>query len=118
MEFDAHEHALNDVWLLNLSTLQWNEHAYKLPKPLYFHVMSWNEDTGCVYIFGGVYRTVRQNTLYVSQMFWKNLAERCFEKVVGMLVQANGKNLGSLKKEDLCEIGLPQKFVKRLQPHV
>ena len=112
---------INDVWVLNIQTLQWHQHVFDLPRTLFFHTITLHTDTGRLYVFGGVHNNVRQNTLYVSQFYWLSLAERCWEQVSAMLVSGLRKNdCGEPKFSDkqLCDLGIPLKFVNRLSSDI
>ncbi|KAK0178737.1 hypothetical protein PV327_007600 [Microctonus hyperodae] len=105
----------NDVWRLNLRRLQWTclkPLGTTLPRPLFFHSAALTP-AGQMYVFGGIQdfqtgpRT--QDVLSVWLLIPK-LSEICWEALG--YYKNNWKNTS---RNDLINLGIPRKFVERIQ---
>lgn len=103
----------NDIWKLNLSTMQWKKmHKSNLPYPLFFHDAAVTND-GCMHIFGGIKysngTSVRTNTLFKMWTTIPRLSVIAWEALLHYI-----PTLPSRTKEELLEAGIPRQFVERV----
>lgn len=105
------EGMLNDLWRLELSTLQWTLIKNDvLPRGLYFHSTALSYH-GKMFIFGGVEdsRDLRRtNDIYCAWMCIPKLSEICWEAVLYYIGYKN------VKKTILKQLKVPQRFINRL----
>ncbi|XP_049295093.1 kelch domain-containing protein 10 homolog [Anopheles funestus] len=104
----------NDIWKLNLSTMQWKKmQKSNLPYPLFFHDAAITSD-GCMHIFGGIKysnnTSVRTNTLYRMWTTIPRLSVIAWEALLHYI-----PSLPSRRPEELLEAGIPRQFVERVQ---
>ena len=102
---------LDDVWLLDLSSLQWSKMDIILPKPMYFHTVSLTP-SGMLYIYGGIVEhEKRSSDIYRLQLFMPSLAELAWQKLI-----EETDSFNNINREDLINIGLPLSYIDRLPP--
>ncbi|KAF2883774.1 hypothetical protein ILUMI_22406 [Ignelater luminosus] len=105
------EGALNDLWRLQLSTLQWTLIKNPvLPKGLYFHATALSYH-GKMYIFGGINGSrdlKRTNDIYCAWMYIPKLSEICWEAVLYYIGYKN------VTKTILRQLKVPERFINRL----
>ncbi|CAL8111185.1 unnamed protein product [Orchesella dallaii] len=102
-----------DIWRFNIPKRQWHFLPIQMPTPLSFHAASLTSE-GCMYVFGGVTsikRGVRTNQVFKIWLKIPKLKEMCWD----VLLRYN-KNLKTLKREALMDIGIPYDFAKRVHP--
>lgn len=109
------ESVFNDVWRLDLETLQWTlMRKTILPCPLYFHSATVTS-YGCMYMFGGIEpkrnTASRNNNLYKIWLCIPKLSEICWEAVLYTY-----PNLINKSRATLLNYGIPIHFVDRLVP--
>ncbi|XP_053598951.1 kelch domain-containing protein 10 homolog [Microplitis demolitor] len=105
----------NDVWRLNLRRLQWTclkRFGTELPRPVYFHSAALTP-AGQMYIFGGIVQNGSRGsrTQHVRSVWLvvPKLTEICWEAVNYYF-----KNLRNKSKDELANLGIPLKFIQRL----
>lgn len=112
-------HALDDIWQLELSTLQWEKMNVTLPRPVYFHAAAVTP-AGCMYVFGGVLGNVQQtrtNSVFkmwlavpsLQEIVWDSLTAK-FPTLFARMAKGFEKSRGAAS----C-LGLPPKFLRRLK---
>ncbi|KAJ2952939.1 hypothetical protein O0L34_g7310 [Tuta absoluta] len=104
-----------DVWKLNVSTLQWHlMQKTLLPNPLYFHSSTVTSD-GCMYVFGGIEpkerAASRNNVLYKVWLCIPKLSEICWEALLHF-----HPNIDKIDRRTLLNIGIPFHMVDRIHP--
>ncbi|GAU88483.1 hypothetical protein RvY_01175 [Ramazzottius varieornatus] len=116
--FDGTETMYNDIWRLDLTTLQWEELKDRLPMPIYFHSATVTP-AGCMYIFGGVVNTSgnqRSDFVFKKWLTVPSLQELVWDRINlkhhKVLAAADTKNPRQLRS---VGFHLPPKFFKRLE---
>lgn len=100
----------DDVWKLNIETLEWTKLKIKLPEPVYFHASAITPD-GCLYYHGGVLthngtaRTDKLNFIWVAVPSLVTIAWRNILKI--------NPSVRKLSNETLQSLGIPLHIVKR-----
>ncbi|XP_060529523.1 kelch domain-containing protein 10 homolog [Cylas formicarius] len=107
------ENIFNDLWRLNLKTLQWTFfERCELPRPMYFHATAVTPE-GRLYVFGGIYsvndQVHRSNAVYTSWLCIPKLSEMCWQSVLHY-----SPRILDYSSDDLINAGLPKRFVHRL----
>ncbi|ESO88776.1 hypothetical protein LOTGIDRAFT_125466, partial [Lottia gigantea] len=99
----------DDIWKLNLVTIQWTKLSAFLPQPVYFHAASVTS-LGCMYIFGGVSKidVERTNGLYKIWLKIPPLTEMCWQLLCDTI------DMKYINSEKLLDMGVPSLFVDRL----
>ncbi|XP_037529571.1 kelch domain-containing protein 10 [Rhipicephalus sanguineus] len=103
---------LDDVWRLDLPTLQWRRLPISLPSPVYFHAAAVTE-SGQMFVFGGVTAvdgTSRCNSLWSMWLTVPSLLELSWLA----LLQA-APWLATLPPRQLARDGVPLSILERLQ---
>lgn len=107
------EQFYNDIWKLNLSTLQW--HLFQtasLPDPIYFHDAA-TSGNGLMYVFGGIQvhgnGDTRTNEIYKIWVTIPKLSEISWDAMLHY-----HPKLPTYSKDELLEIGIPNKFANRI----
>ncbi|KMQ97665.1 kelch domain-containing protein 10-like protein [Lasius niger] len=99
----------SDVWRLDLSTLQWTcLRECILPYPVYFHSAALIPE-GRMYIFGGIVKVQRTNAVYSAWLTIPKLSEICWQAL-----NYYYPKLKDYSPDKLLDIGIPLKFVQRL----
>ncbi|XP_008558677.1 kelch domain-containing protein 10 homolog isoform X1 [Microplitis demolitor] len=106
----------DDVWRLNLHTLQWtclNKFGSVLPIPITDHAATIT-DNGKLYVFGGITGTqddkfIRVDALYSTWLRIPRLTDICWEAVIYYY-----GDLSTKSDEEFKKMGLPPKFVKSI----
>lgn len=108
--YKSQDRFFDDIWKLNLRTLQWRRFAQtKLPYALYFHDSATIGNTGCMYIFGGVTGNgLRTNDLMKMWVKIPKLSEICWEALVHYYPRIADKD-----KSELLKSGVPPKYAER-----
>lgn len=104
-------HVLNDVWRLELPTLQWHRLAASLPNPVYFHSAAVTE-SGQMFVFGGVTAvdgSERCNSLWSMWLTVPSLLELSW-----LALLHTAPWLSSLPVERLMADGVPRSILERL----
>lgn len=115
----------NDIWKLNLNTLQWTFFkTASLPYPLYFHDAA-TSGNGLMHIFGGVevkgldddpnnevYESERTNEVYSMWTTIPKLSEISWQAVLHY-----HPRLPSYSLDQLLEMGISMKFASRICRH-
>ncbi|KAH8032564.1 hypothetical protein HPB51_026017 [Rhipicephalus microplus] len=102
---------LNDVWRLDLPTLQWRRLHISLPSPVYFHAAAVTE-SGQMFVFGGVTAvdgTSRCNSLWSMWLTVPSLLELSWLA----LLQA-APWLATLPPKQLARDGVPLSILEKL----
>jgi len=108
--YDGHE-IFNDVWCLDLNTLNWRKIRIELPQPVYFHGVTLTKE-GRLVIFGGVdsiQLNTRTNQIYSFWLKIPSLRSMAWESV-----KYYQPKLNKLPKVKLREIGIPDDFIESL----
>lgn len=107
------EIVFDDLWRLEIATMQWTFiEKCVLPKPIYFHSAAVCPE-GKMYVFGGIYAGEdirRSNDIYSVWLCIPKLSEMCWEALLHYNPQ-----IVSCSREKLTDIGLPRRFVERLE---
>lgn len=102
----------DDIWSLNLSTMQWRLFKAELPHPMYFHDAA-TSGNGLMYLFGGIEAQdngqLRTNNLYKIWVMVPKLSEICWEACLTI-----HPRLPLCSAESLRRLGVPERFVSRL----
>ncbi|KAK2143745.1 hypothetical protein LSH36_816g00058 [Paralvinella palmiformis] len=102
---------LDDVWALELGSLQWTKLEIVLPKPMYFHTVSL-APSGMLYIYGGIVEhEQRSSDIYQLRLFAPTLAELAWQKLIEKTDSFN-----NISRADLKNVGLPSGYIDRLPP--
>eukprot|EP00057_Strongylocentrotus_purpuratus_P012196 XP_011666670.1 PREDICTED: kelch domain-containing protein 10-like [Strongylocentrotus purpuratus] len=94
----------DDVWMLDLTTLQWTKLDTKLPRPVYFHSSAITPN-GCMFIYGGVLDpqgTERSDTLVRVWVRIPSLLLMAWNRVLSLL-----RNPTGIEKHTLQAMGVP-----------
>ncbi|CAG9865367.1 unnamed protein product [Phyllotreta striolata] len=107
------EDIFNDLWRLDLVTYQWTYFSLcKLPQPTYFHATAATPE-GKLYVFGGNYSVDedvrRSNDVYSTWLCIPKLSEISWEAVLHY-----SPRLHKLDASELIDLGLPRRFLQRL----
>ncbi|XP_033648079.1 kelch domain-containing protein 10-like isoform X2 [Asterias rubens] len=100
----------DDIWRINLDTLQWTQLDIRLPKPVYFH-SSAITPSGCLYYHGGVVSPTgdeRSDSLIRIWLKIPSLLKMCWEKTLSLI-----PDLHSLPQRELLELGIPGHLLAR-----
>ncbi|CAG9834106.1 unnamed protein product [Diabrotica balteata] len=108
------ENIFDDLWRLDVQTFQWTFFDLcRLPRPTYFHATAVTPE-GRLYVFGGNYSVNddvrRSNAVYSTWLCIPKLSEICWEAVLHYT-----PDISRLKTDDLIDMGLPRRFVQRLE---
>ncbi|XP_050412713.1 kelch domain-containing protein 10 [Patella vulgata] len=100
----------DDIWKLNLTTLQWKKLPCLLPSPVYFHSADVTQN-GCMYVFGGVVHIEdkRSNKIYRIWLKLPPLAELCWNILCDEV-----KDWTVWTKHHLLELGIPSHYIDRI----
>lgn len=106
----------SDVWRLDLSTLLWTcLRNCILPSPVYFHSTALTPE-GRMYIFGGIVKehdqVQRTNAVHSVWLTIPKLSEICWQALNHYC-----PNIIDKTPEELFKIGIPLKFVQRLDSY-
>ena len=108
----------NDIWRLDLITLQWEELKDRLPMPIYFHSATVTP-SGCMYMFGGVINTSgnqRSDFVFKKWLTVPSLQELVWDRLNlnhhRFLSTVDTKNSEQLRS---AGFRLPPKFFRRLE---
>lgn len=105
----------NEMWRLQLSTLQWTKITNKpLPFPVYFNSACVTQE-GKMYLFGGINRdeSKRTNYLHSAWIVIPKLSEMCWESLLHY-----NPNLCKSSKAELLNQGIPAHFIERLYDNI
>lgn len=109
--YDGHL-VFDDLWRLELSTLRWTLiKPCKLPRSIYFHSAAVSP-AGKLHIFGGIYggsEISRSNDIMSLWLQVPRLSEMCWEALLHY-----HPHIINLSKVKLINLGIPERFVKRL----
>jgi hypothetical protein len=101
----------NDIWRLDLHTLNWVRLNIDLPTPVYFQATTLSED-GQLFMFGGV-DSIEENTrtdkIYSVWLQPPSLRSICWESI-----QYYIPNISSIKPGHLRELGIPENYLRRV----
>ncbi|XP_043504490.1 kelch domain-containing protein 10 homolog isoform X1 [Polistes fuscatus] len=105
----------SDVWRLDLSEMQWTcLRKCKLPRPLFFHSAALTPQ-GRMYTFGGVNmqrdKAARTDAVYAVWLTIPKLSEICW-----LALNYYISDLRNRSPDKLLNLGIPLKFVRRLDP--
>ncbi|XP_014609183.1 PREDICTED: kelch domain-containing protein 10 homolog isoform X2 [Polistes canadensis] len=105
----------SDVWRLDLSEMQWTcLKKCKLPRPLFFHSAALTPQ-GRMYTFGGVSmqrdKAARTDAVYAVWLTIPKLSEICW-----LALNYYISDLRNRSPDKLLNLGIPLKFVQRLDP--
>lgn len=103
----------DDLWRLNLNTMQWQLiDTCRLPQKTYFHATAVSPE-GKLYVFGGIYcksgDVKRTNEIFTTWLCIPKLSELSWEAVLHYY-----PNINYCNKNDLINVGVPKRFVNRL----
>jgi N-acetylneuraminic acid mutarotase len=101
----------NDMWRLDLISMQWTKLEVEIPLPVYFHGTSISP-AGQLVIFGGVNSTTfneRNNSLYSLWLRTPPLKELSW-----LAFHYYSSSLVRQAPENLIEMGIPRSFVQRI----
>uniref|UniRef100_A0A1B6DJI1 Kelch domain-containing protein n=1 Tax=Clastoptera arizonana TaxID=38151 RepID=A0A1B6DJI1_9HEMI len=106
------EDVLNDVWMLNLQTLQWKKVKSNLPK-IYFHAAAVSS-LGKVVIYGGTLQVYESdednNNVFVCWCGIPKLKEICWDA----LLFYSHKGVYNYSLSDFPSLGVPNEFINRI----
>ncbi|XP_022107260.1 kelch domain-containing protein 10-like [Acanthaster planci] len=101
----------DDIWRLELKTLQWTRLEARLPQPVYFH-SSAVTPTGCLYCHGGVISPTgdeRSDSLTRIWLKTPSLVMTCWERVLSLI-----PDLHIMPERKLMELGIPRHLLERM----
>nr|XP_054751689.1 kelch domain-containing protein 10-like isoform X1 [Lytechinus pictus] len=101
--FDGRE-IYDDIWMLDLTTLQWTKLQTKLPRPVYFHSSAITPN-GCLFIHGGVvdaHGTDRSDALVRVWVWVPSLLRMAWNRVLSLL-----RDPTRIEKHTLHALGVP-----------
>ncbi|XP_038054310.1 kelch domain-containing protein 10-like isoform X2 [Patiria miniata] len=101
----------DDIWRLELATLQWTRLEARLPQPVYFH-SSAITPTGCLYCHGGVISPSgdeRSDSLTRIWLKTPSLLTICWERILSLI-----PDLHATPECELLELGIPKHLLDRV----
>lgn len=109
---------LDDIWRLDLRSLQWSRMRQLLPVPLYFHAAT-ATPSGCLYVFGGVMPHPGEHRSNKVFKLWLTIPP-LREMVWDTLVTKYGKILSKRRNEFLLNLRahgyvIPSQLSARMQ---
>jgi len=99
-----------DLWMIDLSDLQWTRLPAVLPEPVYFHSAGVT-DSGLMVVHGGVVQidTRRSSKLFAVWLRVPSLKETCWQALI-----ESQPDILDQPRQSLLEVGIPPDLVKRL----
>jgi len=106
------DYIFDDIWKLDLDTLQWIRLPVNLNNPVYFHASTVSEE-GKLLMFGGVdniENNTRTNKVYSTWLKVPSLRSMSWEAVQHYI-----QDIGKIQPTALRELGIPEDCVKRVK---
>ncbi|XP_033106528.1 kelch domain-containing protein 10-like [Anneissia japonica] len=104
----------DDLWKLNLETLQWSKLSVSMPVPTFFHSAAITP-AGCMYLYGGV--TSLGDRVRTSAIFRIWLEVPSLLEIAWNYLHKYFSHLDKLSYMQLYRLGIPPALLDRLKPY-